>query len=168
MGLILEKALLILLVVYFLTFMGLALAKGRKYLESYPQGKDNKDYLFQSQNFSLTLSGLSVTAIALIVSLKFDELASFSSIILFFSISFVTLALSWNLIRFPKGFYQFVSGVLSDIGVLSIGCGFLVFFWSYLSFSFLEIPITFFLFIVAFLYLSYLDFRRYKKPWSLI
>jgi hypothetical protein len=168
MGLILEIALLVLLLAYFLTFIGFALKEGRKYLEAYPQGKSNKDYLFQSQNFSLAMSGLSVTAIALIVSLRFEELASFSSIILFFSISFVTLALSWNLIRFPRGYYQFVSTVLSDIGVLSIGCGFLVFFWSYLSFSFFEVPITFLLFIIAFLCVAYLDLKRYRKLWSLV
>lgn len=147
--------------------MGLALVKGRKYFELYALGNDNKDYLFQSQNVSLALSGLSITAIALFVSLKFEALASFSPIILFFSISFVTLALSSNLIRFPKGFYQFVSDVLKDIGVLSIGCGFLVFFWSNLNYSYIELPITFSLFIIAFLIIASLDLRRYNKLWSL-
>jgi hypothetical protein len=173
MGLILEISLLVLLLVYISTFMGFAFTKGRKYLESYPQGKDNKDYVFQFQNSSLTLAGLSITAIVLIVSLKFEgtfsSLTSFSAILLFFSISFVTLALAWDLIRFPREIYHFVSGVLSDIGVLSIGCGFLVFFYSISTFSlpFVAVPITFGLFILAFLISAVLDLRRYVGFWSL-
>jgi hypothetical protein len=174
MGLASEIALLIILLIYFSTFYGLALKKGRKYLESYPHGKDNKGYLFQFQDFSLTLAGLAVTAIALIVSIKFEggfsSLASFTETILFFSISFVTLALSWNLIRFPKGIYHFVSGVLSDIGVLSIGCGLLVFFYSLSTLSFLPtfiIPITFGLFILVFIIFAGWNLRREISFWSL-
>jgi hypothetical protein len=133
---------------------------------SYPEKKDDKNDLFQSQNFSLALSGLSITAIALFVSLKFEAMASFSPIILFFSISFVTLAISWNLIRFPRQIYRFLSGVFSDIGVLSIGCGFLVFFWSNLNFSYIELPIVFGLFIIAFIIIGVLDLRRWNKFWS--
>jgi hypothetical protein len=166
MGLILEISLLVLLITYFLVFMGFALVKGRKYLMSYSIGKDDKNDLFQSQNFSLALSGLSITAIALFVSLKFDAMASFTPIILFFSISFATLAISWNLIRFPRQIYEFLSGVLSDIGVLSIGCGFLVFFWSNLSYSYIELPIVFGLFILSFIIIAILDLRKWNKFWS--
>jgi hypothetical protein len=171
--LILEILLLVLLVAYFSIFTGLALIKGRKYWASYSQKKDNKDDLLQSQN-SLTLSGLAVAAIALIVSLKFEgtlsSLAGFSAIILFFSISFVTLALSWNLIRFPEEICRFESDVLSDVGVLSIGCGFLFFFYSsfpFFSLPFLPVSITYGIFIVFFLCFACIDFRRYKRLWSL-
>jgi hypothetical protein len=170
--LILEILLLVLLVAYFSIFTGLALIKGRKYWQSHSQKNDNKDDLLQSQN-SLTLSGLALTAIALFVSLRFQgtlsSLASFSTIILFFSISFITLALSWNITRFPEEIYCFESSVLSDIGVLSIGCGFLIFFYSSFdafSLPFFPVPITFGLFIVVFLCFAYMDFRRYNRLWS--
>ena len=56
-----ENVLLGLLLAYFLIFMAIALVKSRKYLKLYSQRKDNKDDLFQAQNFSLALSGLCVT-----------------------------------------------------------------------------------------------------------
>jgi hypothetical protein len=171
--LISEIALLVLLLLYFLTFIGFGLGKGRKYLESHAQSKDDENYLPKFQDFSLTLAGLAVTAIALFVGLKFggtfSSLESFTSIILFFSISFVTLALSWNLSRFPKGTYHFLSGVLSDLGVLSIGCGFLIFFYNISPISFLPffaIPIAFGFFILFFIILAGLDLRRKITFWS--
>ena len=114
-----EYLLLSLLVIYFLAFIALGLLKGRHYLGSYAEGKDLKDYFFHSQNFSLTMAGLSVTAIALIVGLRFDRLDSFNGTLSFFSISFITLALSWNLIRFPRVYYHYISNILCEIGVLS-------------------------------------------------
>jgi hypothetical protein len=171
--LISEIALLVLLLLYFAIFVGVGLGKGWKYLGSDVQGKDDKDYLPKFQEFSLSLAGLAVTAIALFVSIKFggtfSSLENFTAIILFFSISFVTLSLSWNLSRFSKGTYHFLSGVLSDMGVLSIGCGFLIFFYRISPLSYLPffaIPLAFGFFILFFIILAALDLRRKIVFWS--
>jgi hypothetical protein len=157
--------LLSLLLGYFLVFLLFGIIKGRHELITYSEGEHSIDYSFHSQNFSLTLSGLSVTAIALFVSLNYDSLTDFASIILFFSISFIALALSWNLVRFPRRFHRFVSNILSDIGVLSIGCGFLVFFYKNLG-AIIEVTVLYVIFIIAFLALALLELNKYNKYWS--
>jgi uncharacterized membrane protein len=146
--------------------MLLGLIKGRKYFKSYSDEKTAGDYLFHSVSVTLTLAGLAVTAIALFVGLGLESLEQLSSIILFFSISFVTLALSSNLARFPRRAYSLIGDVLADVGVLSIGCGFLVFFVHTLPLSY-GLTLTYSLFIAFFLILSALDFYKYYKYWSL-
>lgn len=102
-----------------------------------------------SQDLALTLAGLSIAAIAFIVSTEFINLTPFSPIVLFFSISFLTLALSWNLLRFSNEDYHFVSYALADIGVLSLGCGFFALFYVITSWT-SELRYPFGLFIIAF------------------
>jgi O-antigen/teichoic acid export membrane protein len=143
--------------------MLLGLIKGRRYFRSYSDEKT--EYLFHSVNVTLTLAGLAVTAIALFVGLGLENLKQLSSIILFFSMSFVTLALSSSLAKLPRRAYNFIGDVLADMGVLAIGCGFLIFFEHELPSSY-ALTLTYSLFIAFFLILSLLDLYKYYKYWS--
>lgn len=163
----LEDLLLILLFGYAATFFLLGMTKGKKYLKSYPPPEARKDYLFHSIDVTLTLAGLSITALALFISLGIERLDKLSPIILFLSISFVALTLSTNFARFPRRVYTFIADVLADTGILAIGCGFLVFFTH--EFQYLN-PLAwiFTIFILVFLLLSSLDLYKYYKYWSSI
>ena len=162
----LEQWLLILLLAYVLIFLSLGLAKGRKYFKSYSSGTESGEYFFHSVEVTLTLAGLSITSLALFVGLGIGNLNRFSSIILFFSISFVVLALSSIFARFSRRFYTFIADTLADVGLLAIGCGFLVFFVEELSLSY-GLILTYGLFITAFILLSCLDLHKYYRYWSL-
>jgi len=165
LNLSLEQWLLVLLFAYILAFVLLGLTKGRKYFKLYSSGKE-VEYFFHSVNVTLTLAGLSVTSLALFIGLGIENLQRFSSIILFFSISFVVLALSSNFARFPRRFYTFIADLFADVGVLAIGCGFLVFFVNELPLSY-GLILTYGLFITVFILLSGLDLYKYYKYWSL-
>lgn len=160
----LEQWLLILLLAYVLAFVLLGLTKGRKYFKSYSSGKESGEYFFHSVEVTLTLAGLSITSLALFIGLGIDHLKRFSSIILFFSISFVMLALSSNFARFPRRFYTFIADILADVGILAIGCGFLVFFVNELSLSY-GLILTYGLFIIVFIFLSCFDLYKYYRYW---
>lgn len=162
----LEQWLLILLLAYVLVFVLLGLTKGRKYLKTYSSEKKVPEYFFHSVEVTLTLAGLSITSLALFVSLGIENLKRFSSIVLFFSISFVVLALSFNFAGFPRRFYTFIADLLADVGMLAIGCGFLVFFVNELPLSY-GLILTYGLFITVFIFLSCLDLYKYYKYWSL-
>lgn len=149
-----------------MAFLLLGATKGRKYLKGYSSPEASKEYLFHSVDVVLTLAGLAITALALFIGFGLRNLAQLSSIILFFSISFVALTLSSNLTRFPKRIYKFIADVLADTGILAIGCGFLVFFENQLQLSNGLLLLIYGFFIVAFLFLSSLDFHKYYKYWS--
>jgi hypothetical protein len=151
---------------YVLTFVLLGLAKGRKYFKSYSSGTESGEYFFHSVEVTLTLAGLSITSLALFIGLGIENLKRFSSIILFFSISFAVLALSSNFARFSRRFYTFIADILADVGLLAIGCGFLVFFVGELSLSY-GLILTYGLFIAVFILLSCFDLHKYYKYWSL-
>jgi hypothetical protein len=153
------------LLVYVTICLLFGFVKGRKYLKNYRSGKASEDYLFHSLDATLTLAGLAITSLAILIGLGLQNLERVSSIVLFFSISFVAFALSSNFMRFPRRFYGYIADVLVDTGVLAIGCGFLVFFEKELP-SFYELSLTFVLFIIAFLVLSCFDLYRLYKLWS--
>lgn len=157
----LEQWLLILLLAYVLSFALLALVKGRKYLKSYPSGKEHDDYFRHSFNVKLTFAGLSATSLALFIGLGLSGLERLSSIILFFSISFVAFVVSSNFARFPRGSYTFIADVLENMGILAIGCGFLVFFEKELP-SY-ELILTYMLFIMVFIFLSSIHFYKFYR-----
>lgn len=165
--LILYQALIILLFIYSVFSLSLALIKGKDYLLTFVDDKVASELFFHSQNFTVALSALSITALALFIGLNPNPigLAQFSPIILFFSISFVTLALAWNVVRFPKVIYYYISEILADIGILSIACGFLVFFYYRLPLL-NELTLPFFVFIAFFLVLSTVNLQKYYKYWS--
>ena len=166
MSLLLEQLLVILIFAYITVFLLFGLIKGRKYFKTYSTEKNIGDYLFHSINVTLTLAGLAVTAIAIFVGFGLNQLEELSSIILFFSLSFVMLTLSSNIARFPKRAYGFIADVLADAGVLAIGCGFLVFFEQKFSLT-SALTLVYVFFIGCFLLLSFLDIRKYYKYWSL-
>jgi hypothetical protein len=161
----LEQLLLILLLAYVLAFALLGFFKGRKYFKSYRSEKERSDYSFHSVDVTLTLAGLSITSLALFIGLGVQNLMRFSSIILFFSISFVVLALSSSLVRFPRRYFSFISDILADVGILAIGCGFLVFFENELPQSH-DLILTYGLFITAFVLISCLELYKYYKYWA--
>ena len=166
-NMILEQSLILLLPVYFLAFLIFGLIKGKEYLWSYSSGKPAEDLFFHSQNFTIAMAGLSVTALALFIGLNPYTVAQLSQIILFFSISFVSLAISWNLVRFPRRIYGYLSEILTDLGILSIGCGFLVFFYYRLPlYDALTLP--YFAFIGVFIVLALINGYKYHKHWSVV
>jgi uncharacterized membrane protein len=162
----LEQWLLVLLLAYILSFVLLGLVKGRKYFKSYSSGKAHDDYFLHSHNVKLTLAGLSITSLALFIGLGLSNLERLSSIILFFSISFVAFVVSFDFARFPRGSYTFIADVIEKTGILAIGCGFLVFFEKELPSSY-GLILTFGFFIVVFVLLSCVDYCKYYKYWSL-
>lgn len=161
----LEQWLLILLLAYVLSFALLGLAKGRQYFKSYSSGKASDEYFLNSVNATLTLAGLSITSLAIFIGLGISNLERFSSIILFFSISFVAFAVSSDIARFRRGFYTFIADVIQNVGILAVGCGFLVFFEKELPSSY-GLILTYGLFITVFILLSCLDFYKYYRYWS--
>lgn len=161
----LEDVLLVLLFAYVITFLLLGVSKGRKYLKGYSK-ESNKDYLFHSVDVTLTLAGLAITALALFIGLGFEYLERLSSIITFFSISFVVLTLSAMFTRFPRRIYIFIADILADTGMLSIACGFLAFFW-YQPQWFLGSILVYVVFVLVFVILSALDIHKYYRYWSL-
>lgn len=155
---------MILVFSYIVVHMIIGFAKGRKYLKSY-YSESARDYRFHSENTTLALTGLALTAIALFVGFGLQNLERVSSITLFLSIAFVSLALFPLLARFPRKAYAFVGNVLADVGVLTIGCGFLVFFRHELPSSY-GLTFVFCVFIVVFLILSFNYLYKLQKYWS--
>ena len=164
-SLTLEQWLLVLLLGYVLSFALLGLVKGRKYLRSYPTVEAKDNYLLHSFDVRLTLAGLSITSLALFIGLGLTNLERLSSIILFFSISFVAFVVAADFGRFHKGFYIFTGEVLEKLGILAIGCGFFVFFTEELPLS-KELILTYGFFIAIFVLLSCLDLHKYWRYWS--
>jgi hypothetical protein len=156
------KALLILLGVYPCFLLSIIFGfKRSKYLLIYKRKKVDQD-------FSLAMAGLSVTAIALILALGYHILLVFYQFVLFFSISFATLTLSWYISRlFQSGYGSFASNVLANTGILSLSSGFLEFFYSVLPrnqpIAWLPIAWALGLFILAVWVLSFVDLCKHIK-----
>ena len=150
---------------YVLAFLILGATKGRKYLKGY-SSEASKDYLFHNIDVVLAVAGLSITALALFIGFGLQNLEQLSSIILFFSISFIALTLSAMVSRFPRRVYTFIADVLADTGVLAIGCGFLVFFEQHFLLP-NALLIIYGVFIAVLLVLSSIDFYKYYRYWSL-
>jgi hypothetical protein len=163
----LEEALLILLFAYVMAFLLLGVIKGRKHLKGYSFPEASKEYLFHSVDVVLTLAGLAITALALFIGFGLDNLEKLSSIILFFSISFVALTLSSSFARFPRRVYTFIADMLADMGILAIACGFLAFFGHQPQWS-NGLVLVYGAFIVIFLALSSLDLYKYYRYWAII
>lgn len=130
-----EFWLIILIAVYLSIAIGVASYRLRKYLKSHPDEDAGRDYHFQHENVSLTLAGFSLTAIALLVSL-YSNFSTVSPTLAFFSLSFLFLILSPTFLRFRfVNFFVYVADVLFNAGLLSIACGFLVFFGEVVSWT---------------------------------
>jgi len=125
-----EFWLIILVAVYLAVAIGIGSYRSRKYLfEGHPNEKKGMEYHHQNETVTLTFAGFSLTALALLVSIRFDNLSSISSILQFFSLSLLFFILSSITLRFRiVNFFVYISDVLLNAGLLSIACGFLVFF----------------------------------------
>lgn len=164
-----ELLLIILILVYAVLAIVLGLIRGWKYLESYPDEERGKEYHRHNERIVLTLAGFSLTALSLFISVQFRELAEISSTLLFFSMAFSALILSSIFIRFRlRKFFLYLSDVLLNVGLLAIGCGFLVFFED--RFSWHNSLTIVFGFLVTALFLisliNYFFFDKYVKYWQ--
>lgn len=131
--------------------IGVASNRLKKYLKSHPDEDIGKDYHFQHENAALTLAGFSLTAIALLVGIRYTDLSTISSTLAFFSLSFLFLILSPTFLKFRfVNFFVYLADILFNAGLLSIACGFLVFFgevvswtdWSTIIFIILVVILT--------------------------
>jgi len=131
-----ELSLASLILAYLVLAIALGVIKGRKYLSSKPNQKKGKDYFMHTERTVLTLAGFSLTALTLLVSIQFRELAQLSSTIFFFSVAFSSMIISYvsSLMRLMR-FFTYVSDVLLNTGLLAIACGFFAFFGNFLSWS---------------------------------
>lgn len=130
----LETVLLILIPVYIVVATVLALIRRFKYLKNAPDEKRGGEYYRHSERIHLTFAGFSLTALALLIGLQINEVVQLSSTIQFFSLAFSLLIMSFVFLQFRfKNFFVFFSDVFFNAGLLSIGCGFLVFFAKNLS-----------------------------------
>lgn len=162
-----ETLLLSLIFVYIVLAVFLGLVRGWCYLKKRPVEKTGKEYHFHNETIIFSLAGFSLTALSLFLSIQFSKLAQISSIILFFSIAFTTLIFSSIFIRLRiRNFFLYLSDVFMNVGLLSIVCGFLVFFFSvFVS----DILIIVFTILVVGLFLmslvNYYFFDKYTEFW---
>ena len=164
----LEIMLLILVIVYMVFATILGLVRGWNYLKGFPDEEKGKDYHFHNERITLTLAGFSLTALALLVGIGFQELAQIRSTLKFFSVAFATLILSSLFIRWRfRNFFIYLADVFLNTGLLSIGCGFLVFFADF--FSWHDSSTTVFIILVVVLFFAslanYFFFDRYTQHW---
>jgi len=163
-----ELLLLILIGFYIFLATVLGLVRGWNYLKGFPDEKTGKEYHWHNERITLILAGFSLTAITLLVSIRFEELAQISSILMFFSLAFTTLILSHLSIRFRfLNFFIYLSDVFLNAGLLSIGCGFLVFFANVFSWHEGSTIVFIFLVVVSFFVslVNYFFFDRYVAYW---
>jgi len=163
----LELLLLILVLVYMFLAVVLGLVRGWNYLKKHPVEETGRAYHWHNERIIYTLAGFSLTALALFLSIQFKELTQISSTLLFFSIAFTTLILSSIFIRFRiRNFFLYLSDVLLNVGLLSISCGFLIFFANVFSH---DVSTLVFAILVAVLFLvslvNYFFFDRYVEYW---
>ena len=165
----LESALLVLLFGYMLSFLFLGLIKGKNYLISSPKVEEQfVTSILHSEEVTLTLAGLAMTALALFVSVRYENLAEITSILLYFSISFSSLILSSCLTHFrTRRLFLYISDVLSNVGLMAFGCGFLVFFVRTLEWNG-GVTLTFTIFLAGFLTISFLHLYKYYKYWRVL
>lgn len=161
----LEESLIALLLIYMFSSIIIALVRGRKYLAEHPKEEKERDYFFHSEEMTLILAGFALTALVLFISLS-QNLVEFASVILFFSTAFLMLTLSYIFMQLrTTRLLPYLSNVMMDTGLLSIGCGFLVFFWQKFQWSF-GISIVYVLFIILFVVLSMVNFYYYYEYWK--
>jgi hypothetical protein len=155
------------ILVYMVLAIILGLVRGWHYLKGYPDEKAGKEYHRHNESITLTLAGFSLTALALLLSIRFEELTQISPTLLFFSIAFTTLILSSIFIRLRiRNLFLYISDVLLNVGLLSIGCGFLVFFADVFSYD--GSTIVFFILVAVLFFVSlvnYFFFDRYAEYW---
>lgn len=143
----------------------IALVRGRKYLAEHPKEEKERDYFFHDEEMTLILAGFALTALVLFISLS-QNLSEFASVILFFSIAFLMLTLSYLFMQIrTTRLLPYLSNVMMDTGLLAVGCGFLVFFWQKFQWSF-GISIVYILFIILFIVLSVVNFYYYIEYWK--
>jgi len=165
----LESVLLALLSGYVLVFLLFGITEGRKYLTSPPKtGENYLTIVFHSEETTLTLAGLAMTALALFVSIQYQQLRTITSMLLFFSMSFSSLTLSSILTHFQtRRLYSYMADVFSNAGLLALGCGFLSFFIEKLGW-WNSISLVFLFFVIGFLVLSFLHLYKYHRYWKII
>ena len=164
----LELILLILIAIYMVLATVLGLVRGWKYLKDHPNEETGKEYHHHNERIIFILAGFSLTAIALLVSIQFKELAQISSTLQFFSIAFTTFILSSLSIRWRfRNFFVYLSDVFLNVGLLSIGCGFLVFFANFRSWYDGSTIVFMILVVVLFLasLVNYFFFDEYTEKW---
>lgn len=158
----------ILIAVYMFLATVLGLVRGWKYLKGTPDEKTGKEYHQHNERITLTLAGFSLTALALLLRIQSEELTQISSTLMFFSIAFTTLILSSLSIRWRfRNFFIYLSDVFLNTGLLSIGCGLLVFFANVFSW-YDGSTIVFTILVVVLFFVSlvnYFFFDRYTKHW---
>lgn len=158
-----ETLLLILILVYMVLAIVVGLIRGWKYLKTIPNEETGKEYHLHNERIILTLAGFSLTALSLLISIQSRELAQISSTLFFFSIAFSSLVLSSILIRFRfMQFLIYLSDVLLNVGLLSIGCGFLIFFANRFSWSDGS-TIVFMVLVIALLCLTLANYFFFSK-----
>ena len=165
----LESLLLIAVVVYMFLATVLGLVRGWDYLKGFPDEKTGKDYHLHHERITLTLAGFSITVLALLLSIHFQQLVQISSTLEFFSVAFATLIMSSLFIRWRfRNFFIYLADVFLITGLLSIGCGFLVFFAEF--FSLYDSSTIVFIILVVVLFLTFLAnyffFDRYTQYWQ--
>ena len=162
----LELVLFFLISIYLLLATGLAFFRCRKYLKKHPNEKIGVAYYHNDERNTLTFAGFSLTALSLLVGLQFNKIIPLSSTIQFFSLAFALIVLSFTSIRFRfVNAFVYLSDILLNAGLLSIGCGFLVFFAgqvSWLDGSTVIFSILVFVLFLASL-INYIFFDKYSR-----
>ena len=129
MEITLEITLTALIIIYIMSAIIIASFRCKKYLKAHPIETIGLPYYHHDERNALTFAGFSLTAIALLIGLQFNKLISLASIIQFFSLAFMLMVLSYTFLRFRfVNASIFISDILLNSGLLSIGFGFLVFF----------------------------------------
>jgi hypothetical protein len=124
-----ETILLLLVIFYIFVSIVTAFARCRKYLLDHPSEEYGRVYFQNDERNNLTFAGFSLTALALLTGLQFNKLIVLNGTIQFFSLAFVLIVLSFLFVRFRfVNAFIFFSDVFLNAGLLSICCGFLVFF----------------------------------------
>jgi len=163
-----EFTLLILIAIYIFLSIILGLIRGWKYLRRVPNEEMEKEYHFHNERVILILAGFSLTALSIVISQLTVEPTELSSTLIFFSLALCVLILSSIALRLRvRRFSIYLSDVLLNAGLLSIGCGFLIFFAK--TFSWFDISTIIFTILVVLIFLAtlvnYFYFDRYMRYW---
>lgn len=163
-----ELVLFFAIITYIFLSIVLGLRKGWKYLKEAPNEEREKEYHFHNEKITLTLAGFSLTALSIVIS-RSTELAEFSSNLMFFSLGISVLILSSITLRLRvRRFSIYLSDILLNAGLLSIVCGFLIFFVK--KFSWLDVSAIIFTILIALIFLAtlvnYFYFERYMKYYT--
>lgn len=152
----------------FLT-MVLAFSRFGRYLKEHPNEKESGSQYQHEERNALTFVGFSLTALALLVGLQFNKTIPLSPAIQFFSLAFALILLSVIFMRFRTvNATVYLSDVFLNSGLLSIACGFLVFFAVNISFNDASTIIFSILFIALVIAsgVNYIFFDKYARRWN--